>query len=342
MKLKNKILSARAIIKAKLFNKKIPLSVYLSLTDRCPTICAYCNVPQKKQKEISYEGIKDLIEDMSRMGTQRLQLVGGEPMVRKDIGKIINYAKEKDIFVTTSTSGYSISKRIDEIKNIDIIFLSFDGNREIHDFQRGKGSFDNFLSAVESLKKNGIKFWTTTVLTEKNKTQLEYIYSMAEKYGFLTNFHLLYYFPENPEQHFHPTKQPENLIMNDKKIREVLASLIKQKKDSAPIASSCSYFEYLQGWGDFTKMYADKTYNNVKCWAGQLYCYIDTGGMVYPCGDSIGRVKGYNVLDKGLKVAFNSLDEIPCKSCIVACNVEQNLMFSFNIKTIFNWLNNIK
>lgn len=342
MKLTSQLLSARSILLAKLLNKRTPLSVYLSLTDRCPTICKYCNVPQKKQKEMSYIQIKSIIDDMKRMGSQRLQLVGGEPMIRNDIGKIIDSAKNKGLFVTTSTSGYSIPDKINEIRNIDIVFLSLDGDLETHEYQRGTGSFKNYLKAVEALKDNGIQFWTTTVLTSKNKHSLGYIFEMAEKYSFLTNFHLLYYSPDNPEEHFHPTNQPKDLIMSDSENREIIRLLIMKKKNGAPIASSESYFEYLLGWDDYNKMYSNKIYNNVRCWAGKLYCHVDTGGMVYPCGDSIGRIKGYNVLEMGFKNAFNCLNEIPCNSCIVACNVEQNLMFSLNVKTIFNWLSNIK
>lgn len=342
MKLKNQVLSAKSILQAKLLNKRTPLSVYISLTDRCPTICKYCNVPQKKQKEMDYEQIKGIIDDMKRMGSQRLQLVGGEPMIRKDIGQIIDYAKENGLFVTTSTSGYLIQEKIHEIKKVDIVFLSFDGDKETHEYQRGKGSFDNFLKAVGALKENGIKFWTTTVITRKNMNTLDYIFNMAEKYDFLTNFHLLYCAADNPEEHFHPTDQPKELIMNNVKQRDIIKFLIRKKKDGAPIASSEDYFKYLLGWDDYDKMYSNRIYNNKRCWAGKLYCYIDTGGTVYPCGDSIGRIKGYSVLEMGFENAFNRLSRIPCNSCIVACNIEQNLMYSLNVKTILNWLSNIK
>lgn len=341
MRLKNKFHSAKSILQANLFKKKTPLSVYVSLTDRCPTRCKYCNVPQKKQKEMDYEQIKGLINDMARMGTQRLQLVGGEPMVRNDVGKIIDSAKEREIFVTASTSGYMVPQRINEIKNIDIVFLSFDGDQESHEYQRGKGSFTRYLRAVETLKENNIKFWTTTVLTSRNKGSLEFIFEMAEKYGFSTNFHLLYYAPDNPEEHFHPANQPNELIMGDRENREVIKLLIKKKKEGAPIVSSYNYFDFLLDWDDYTKMYSNRRYNSIKCWAGKLYCYVDTGGTVYPCGDSIGRIKGYNALEMGFENAFNHLREIPCNSCIVACGVEQNVMFSLNVKAILNWLRNI-
>lgn len=344
MKIKNMLGAGASILLANLFNKRTPLAVYLSLTDRCPFNCKYCNIPnKKKQKELMTKQVFSLIDEISKRGTQRLHLVGGEPMIRRDIGKIIDYAKHKGLYVTLSSNGFLIPEKINELKNLDVLMLSFDGEKKIHEYHKGKGGYKILIDAIKAAKKHKLKIWTTTVLTKKNSNSksINFILKEAKKNDFLANFQPLYFINTQLDKHPHLAKVKSEMIMSDSKYRDVIRKLIKEKKGGSPVASSYGFLKYLLNWENFNQIYSKERKGNVKCWAGKLHCYIDTDGSLYPCGDSVGRVKALKVQDVGVNKAFESVSKIPCKSCIIGCDLEQNLIFSLNLKTIINWFKKI-
>ncbi|MCD6412115.1 radical SAM protein [bacterium] len=53
---------------------------------------------------------------MKSLGTKRIQFTGGEPLLRKDIGKIIDYCKKLGILTTVSASGVKVKEKIKKIK----------------------------------------------------------------------------------------------------------------------------------------------------------------------------------------------------------------------------------
>ena len=333
-------------INAHLRGRRTPICVYLNITSRCPNKCIYCNYPNleaKKNEEMTTAQILKLIDELAEAGTKRLQITGGEPMVRRDIGEVIDHAKKKKrIFTGISSSGIFIAERIKEIKNVNIIFLSLDGERDVHDSIRGKGSYDQVMRAIESMKDHNIRFWTTTVINRKNIDSVDDILGMAKSLGFTANFVLYYYVNDYDKDHLSPESVINDLALSDDENREIIQSLIRKKKEGEPVGSSYNYFNYLLKWKDFGTVFSNEEINGVKCWAGHLYCHVDPKGTVYPCGVSYWRVKGYSAVELGFKKAFELSRTIPCKSCIFACHLEHNLLFSLDTQTILDWSKNLR
>jgi MoaA/NifB/PqqE/SkfB family radical SAM enzyme len=327
------------IVQARLaFTPAIPLSVYLSVTDRCAHACEYCNIPGRRLNELSTEAILSLIRQIKKAGGERLQIVGGEPLLRPDIGEIVDYAKEQGLYVTASSTG-CYPEKIASIKKIDLLFLSFDGEESVHDRHKGQGTYRQLMETMKVLKKEGVPFWTTTVLTKMNKDSIDFILRTAREQNFLTVFQPLYYTGSAYENHFHLPKVDDKYVLANEDMRNIFKKLLMAKKKGAPIASSLAYFEYLLKWDDYQKVYSSRKDPQMKCWGGRLYCYIDTDGLLYPCGDSIGRVEGIDCRKEGFATALARINlNVSCQSCIIACDVEKNLIFSLNARTIMNWM----
>lgn len=339
MRFKTKCSIGFKVLRANIFGLKSPICVYLSATDRCPYQCRYCNIPNRKKKEMSFEQIRHLIDQIYQAGALRLQLVGGEPMMREDIGAIINQAKSKGMFITLSSTGYMIAKKAKELKNVDILFLSFDGEREVHDYHKGNGSYQNLIEAMKCLRENNKKFLTVTTLTAKNKDSIDYILEHARRKNFLTVFQPLCFSGCLAPDHLALSSMPKDLMMSNEDYAQVINKILVAKKKGAPIASSARYLEHLLHWEDLGRTYSNKDNGGrFQCWAGRLYCYIDTDGSVYPCDNTVGLLEGLNCLKQGFWKSFCHLNKNGCQSCIVACEVEKNLMFSLNFATIYNWL----
>jgi MoaA/NifB/PqqE/SkfB family radical SAM enzyme len=345
MNIAQKIRTFTEVIGCRYLGARYPISTQFALTNRCPWRCAYCGISDKKTSEVTTDEAKHIVRELAGAGNMRLHLVGGEPLLRDDIGAIVQEARSCGLFVTVATTGFRIPEKWDDVKDIDIFFLSFDGPRDIHEKQRGEKSYDVLFSAIEFLKARHKRFWTTTVLTRQNREHIDYILQVAQTHNFLTNFHLLYFTstPDHLEASIHPGTIGDEYAMNDQECRETLRYLMEKKKTALGrhIGSSSLYFESLLKWKDYSCVYGSEKSGLYDCMAGKMYCYIDANGDLYPCCDVMGKVAPRNILKEGFMQAFKGMPDPPCKSCIVACYTELNLMFSLRLKSILNWGNKV-
>ena len=107
----------------------------ISLTDRCNLRCIYCmpenNIDHIAQGDLlSYEEIEKIASVSARLGVKKIRLTGGEPLVRKDIGKLIGRLKviEGVEEVSITTNGLLLSSMIDDLvqAGLDRVNLSID------------------------------------------------------------------------------------------------------------------------------------------------------------------------------------------------------------------------
>jgi len=287
-------------------------------------------MPNRKQPELTTGEIFNLIDQISASGVQRLGIWGGEPLLRDDIGDVINYAKAKDLYVTLDTNGYLVSNKLMLLKNLDNLIMSLDGDEKSHDLNRGKGSFRRTYEALKIASKV-IPTWTITVLTKNNLEAIDFIIAEAKKLGFLCTFQLLHHNDALSINY-------KNLLPSNEEYRKAIKKLINYKKKGAPIASSSNYLNYLLRWPDYSMPTSEDIHDRLCCWAGKFYCNVDTDGTVYPCSLMIGKIKAKNFLESGFKDAFGYIGDTPCKSCIASCFIEYNYLYSFNLRSIAEWI----
>jgi MoaA/NifB/PqqE/SkfB family radical SAM enzyme len=346
MNLKPLVTGGLKVLGANLLSRyKVPLGVYIALTESCPNSCVYCNyevLRRGKRHEITTDDVFNIIDQLKQAGTEKLHLSGGEPLIREDLGRIIDYAKSRGMFVGISCSGIYIPERVKILKNVDVILLSLDGEEPIHDGLRGKESFKNVMNAIRVLKDNKITFWTNTVLTRKNLSSIDFILNLAEKNNTYANFILLQYHGPEYENNLPTIDAVKDLIPDYQDLQEALRYLLLKKNQGKRVGSTKEYLEFLLNWEDYNVLSSAKAYNRIKCWAGRLFCHIDSEGLLYACGLNMGKTPGVNIRSLGIKKAMKLAAKLPdCNSCSVSCNLENNLIFSLNFSAIFNWLNKL-
>ena len=66
----------------------------VSVTDRCDFRCTYCMAEDMqflpKKDILSLEELEDICRVFMRLGTRKIRLTGGEPLVRKGLMQVIN------------------------------------------------------------------------------------------------------------------------------------------------------------------------------------------------------------------------------------------------------------
>jgi len=313
-----------------IMGKRTPVNVMVSITDRCPSRCSYCQIPSQNRPDLTTAQWKDLLTQMRSAGTQRIGVWGGEPLMRHDAVELCAFAQELGIYVSLDSNGYLLPARAEILDHIDHLVLAFDGPEKAHDANREPGSYRKVMKAFE-LASGNIRLWTITVLTGNNLKELDFIMSMAEKYGFMTTFQTLHH---NEKLGGDTT----GMMPSREEYIEVFDRLLELKRDGAPIANSTRYLKSIRGWTDFSTTRIPAKFHGVSCRAGRMYCNVDVDGRVYPCSLLIGLYPGaLNALDTGFKKAFENTLELPCQACTAGCYTEYNYLYGLKPGVALDW-----
>ncbi len=320
-------------------SRRVPLSVHVGVTNRCNSRCRYCRFDRLAGPDLwTTESLLKVLGEMRSTGTRRVQFTGGEPMLRKDIGVVLERAKSLGMFTGISTNGLQVPERVNELLPADIVQVSYDGPAEVHDHLRGEGSHRTARAALDALQGGGIPVWTNTVLTTVNAPRIEEIVGHARSRKIVANFVLLDYFQE-PEAHFHPAlKEIADLVLRGEEKKDALRRLIGMKRSGAPVGGSLPYLQNALDWPWEDRVTSPEPSPFYRCWAGRATAHLEADGRLYACGMGVGRVEGINVMETGFAAAWRRLEPLPaCRSCTMACGVEANLLFSLNLRAAWNW-----
>ncbi len=127
------------------FNTETPISATIELTTLCNWKCKHCYINFHDEKGLSELKVKELLRDLRELGVHQLVLTGGEIFIRKDILRIIKYAKELHFRVNILSNASLITEEVaKELSNLYITDYSltiFSLDEDIHDNITGvKGS----------------------------------------------------------------------------------------------------------------------------------------------------------------------------------------------------------
>jgi MoaA/NifB/PqqE/SkfB family radical SAM enzyme len=119
---------------------------------RCKT-CTYWQMTNRIREDMSTQEVFSLLDEAYDIGMRGYYLFGGEPLVRKDIGEVVDYAKKKGFVTTMNTNASLLEAKAPELSNLDFIFVSLDYFNDYHDFIRGrKGSFKEVINGIRRLR----------------------------------------------------------------------------------------------------------------------------------------------------------------------------------------------
>ncbi len=155
------------------------------MTKRCNLSCVHC-CESDYVPELETKGMIQIVNEMSRHGTKRVCVTGGEPTQRKDLEEILKAIKERGIETTLATNGYKLSiERLAELsQHISNIRLSLYGISETHDrISKKVGSQEQVIRTLENAQRLKIPAYICTSLMVSNLEDVDYVISVAQKYG---------------------------------------------------------------------------------------------------------------------------------------------------------------
>ena len=161
----------------------------ISVTDRCNFRCDYC-MPEEifssdyqflpRSKILSFEQINSIVKAILPLGLKKVRITGGEPLLRKDIIKLIKMIRnlDSDLDIAMTTNGSLLSKFIDELagSGINRITISLDAIDEIlfRDLSGNDSSDVNgIIKSIIKANNQGLKVKINTVVMKgKNDHQI--------------------------------------------------------------------------------------------------------------------------------------------------------------------------
>jgi cyclic pyranopterin phosphate synthase len=154
----------------------------ISVTDRCNFRCFYClpnNQPTLARRErlLSYEELAEIAEIFVSLGVEKIRLTGGEPLLRKNIEKLVEKLAKlknpglnednpkseirnpqlKDLALTTN--GFLLPERAKLLREagLDRVTISLDSlKRENFEKITGVDALRETLEAIEAAKEAGL------------------------------------------------------------------------------------------------------------------------------------------------------------------------------------------
>ncbi|MCX7716760.1 MAG: radical SAM protein, partial [Endomicrobia bacterium] len=153
--------------------KNIPLYTFFELTYKCNLKCIHCYIPEKLKntQEMDTPTVKKIIFDIANLGGMFIIFTGGEPLLRKDIFELINFAKKLNFVVILFTNGSLINTKTANTLakvGVDKVEISIYGSEVCHNKFVKRKVFDKVLKGIKLLNFYNVPVCIKTVLTQYN------------------------------------------------------------------------------------------------------------------------------------------------------------------------------
>ena len=275
-----------------------PLVATFELNPTCNLKCIHCYLGKHRIENniLSFEEIKQVLDQLAEAGVLHLALTGGECTIRKDICDIYEYAKKKGFLVTLFTNGIQIPNQLFELFEkyppffVDISL--YGASNDTYEMVTGKRVFDKVIGTLSELKKRNIVFGIKTPVIQHNRDDISAMREIAKEYdvSYRTGYVILPTIDneEYPSRLMIPVKQMVELETSDEIMTEI------GFKDADIINQWGERFDA----GEFVPIFI--------CNPGINDVIIDFKGNICPCAGF--RHIGKNIFESSFKEIWKSFE----------------------------------
>lgn len=255
-----------------------PLALHLEVVAACNLACAHCFAGElpRKERPLTLDEIDALFATLARMGTFRIGLTGGEPLLRKDLFTIIDLALAHGLCPCVTTNALLVDERVArEFGKRELAWLnvSLDGaTAETNDRVRGAGTFDRVREKLALLGRH-TRFTLAFTVMKHNANEAAACARLAASVGAHTAVFRPLYPVGVAREHLDlmPTFGEYSRAL------DALATLGADDLDAPEVEST-------EAFGPARRSAAQAAlYQNYGCGAGNLVCSVSVSGDVNPC-----------------------------------------------------------
>ena len=180
----------------RLFDHK-PLQCSLYVTDKCNLDCGYCTEYDNSRPHPKLEDLKKWIKKIRDLGTMRIALVGGEPLVHPDIVELVRYCRELGFATSLTTNGFLLTReRLRQLEEAGLQVMQISVDR-MTPSAITKKSFKTILPKLEYFKDSKISLHITGVICADTLSESEAVLETGLSRGIPTEVRLVHADPCN-------------------------------------------------------------------------------------------------------------------------------------------------
>ena len=227
----------------------------LQITSKCNLHCRHCLWSEFPITELNYDRIKIILSDFKKLGGFLIGITGGEPLLHKDIFKILEFCRNLDFQITVSTNGLLINNQtINNFKRSKIarIIVSVDGSKESHEYIRGKNTFKKTINNIKSMIRNNIEVAVRMMYYEKNIPYYRRFRDFCQNLGVKSLI-------TAPVTNMGRANRNKELLLSKEKLKQYY---------------NCGYDQ---------SIFPKECNLKIACRVGKESIYISSEGDVYPC-----------------------------------------------------------
>lgn len=316
-----------AIAANRLRGSRRPLLSTILLTNRCNLQCVYCysNAYRREMLDMDLGRVLSVVDQLAESGGMLVTLLGGEPLLRSDLGDIISHVRSRRMLVEVITNGLHFEAQLTHLRRVDFLCVSVDGDEPSHDANRGRGSWRTAMRALDLAVANGIVTRIHACFTRHNAHALPHLMELARSRGVRLNI-------ATPSIH---TSDP-SLAFSDEEVRAYYRQMLAYKRCGYPVSNATGTLEFISSWPgrfDFRSDTPQLGLPFLPCRRKDFNMYINVDGNAYPCINMWGK-HTFNVFELGVQGAFDRFAALPCATCIG--EAEFNLLFSGRLSSLVN------
>lgn len=319
------------LLRQRLRGRAAVAAATLYVTRRCNLRCRYCSFPLQLVPELTTAQWVAVVDGLARAGCARIGIIGGEPLLRPDVGEIVAAVRARGMACVLTSNGVLVPKRIDALRRLDTLILSLDAPGPENDVLRGEGAWAAVREALRAAREAGIPVKLNAALSRETAARLDDLVSYAEAEGLGVTV--------SPMRFGNPalwSRAQEHRGSNEE-MRRWLLRLARLARERQALLFSPATYEYAAAWPDYAADRLERgeapqgdasRARGPRCHAGRRFLAVDADGTACPCVVTMGSLSGGNFLADGTQGVLRRLAGHSCVACWSPCLVEQNFLSS--------------
>ena len=332
-----------------------PLILYLCPTELCNFRCKMCTIGRpgtiNRDDELDTARILSLLKEVRQCGTKILGIWGGEPLIHKDLGAILDAARSLEMHTYITTNGYLLDAARRNIllkTGVNTVSVSLDHTCSAgHDSLRGKeGAFDQIIANINAIISESNGTFNIGINMLVHKENIDEIVKMAHlacqlRLKWLKFMPALSGYPFNDKCFEDP-----NMRFSSSETERFDSAMREARKILAHGGLYTNSIPFLQGMAK----HFDGLDLSKGCRAGYLIANVNSRGDVTMCTRDqriLGNIKHAAFQDVWRSEAFQKARKNPspnaCRHCWQSCYAEPSfrLDLCFHLKNIGSSLKEI-
>lgn len=149
------------------------------VTYRCNARCGFCDIWERPSPYIDLPTAEKNFRDLKKLGVKVVDFTGGEPLLHREIDKLLELAKDFGFITTLTTNCLLYPKWAEQLKGkVDMLHFSLDSPiKEEHDLSRGVPCYDFLVESIAKAISLGEKPDILFTVFEANAHQIEDVYN---------------------------------------------------------------------------------------------------------------------------------------------------------------------